>query len=607
MNVIEFLRFLYSYSRVLSLRELSFLTALSDRTIRTIIAEANDQRMTLGCRVDLIRSVGYQLVIEEQALFLANVLLKKEYSLKSIEHDILLELIQKSYIKIDDLCHHYYVSKGTVNKTVKHLKDTLTKYDLQILSKPYLGLYLVGAEQQKRKLMVDTGIYIESNPHYSTVLKEVFDSYEIQYNENIIQYLSHHLGLMVIRKDKCLEAIDEKQLPVLALNTAQAIFEKIKDLKPINAVEVHYFANLLTMTVIILKDQSESSVRDMVSQFNQRMIEKYQLDMTCNHLLYERFLNHLIYLQKRVRHQHQYTNIGFEYFRLISSFGYELGLEFIRYFFKDQELYVEEVGMLGLYFCLFLQNADIQYYHKNRKIAIAVPRHDLTAELFISLFKYEQSDEILSFYTFNEKDKIRAFDPDVIFTFEPFELDHYVVVVADLPIFQICDNGFVKKMPIHSNKENYLQRKRNFELLRDVSVYFSPEHYFVQKKIKDKDQLFQFLYTHLTAAQIIDQPLKSIEERLKMGAITKVGSLALLCPLEGYAKESRIIFISLNGGIVLGEGLPVHIFVMVLYKDDKDKKTMLLLLPEIFDTLEHTMDIYEQADYQSFIQYLENR
>ena len=92
-----------------------------------------------------------------------------------------------------------------------------------------------------------------------------------------------------------------------------------------------------------------------------------------------------------------------------------------------------------------------------------------------------------------------------------------------------------------------------------------------------------------------------------MGAITKVGSLALLCPLEGYAKESRIIFISLNGGIVLGEGLPVHIFVMVLYKDDKDKKTMLLLLPEIFDTLEHTMDIYEQADYQSFIQYLENR
>ena len=152
MNIIEFLRFLYSHSRVLSLRELSYITALSDRTIRTIIAEANDQSETLGCHVDLIRSVGYQLIIEDQTLFSSNVLLKKEYALKSIEFDILSELFQSPFIKIDELCSRYYVSKGTINKTIKHLKEKLCKYGLQILSKPYLGLYITGSEYLTRQI-----------------------------------------------------------------------------------------------------------------------------------------------------------------------------------------------------------------------------------------------------------------------------------------------------------------------------------------------------------------------------------------------------------------------------------------------------------------------
>ncbi|MFQ9924776.1 MAG: BglG family transcription antiterminator [Beduini sp.] len=608
MNIIEFLRFLYSHSRVLSLRELSYITALSDRTIRTIIAEANDQSETLGCHIDLIRSVGYQLIIEDQTLFSKNVLLKKEYALKSIEFDILSELFQSPFIKIDELCSRYYVSKGTINKTIKHLKEKLGKYGLQILSKPYLGLYITGSEYQKRKLMIDTGIYMELNPIHQKNIQDTFDVYEIQYNENVIRFLSHYLGLIITRQTEtaCLIDIDEKSLPLLAVNVATDIFNKTENLDSLNSKEVCYFADLLTMTVILPSDGLELTIRERLTHFNQRMIEKYQCDLTLNFILYEQFLKHLLYLNKRIHEHYQHTNIGFAYYRLNSSLGYEISLEFIQYFFPHQEIYEEETGMLALYFCLFLQNANIQYYGKKTKIAIAVPRFDLTAELFISLFKNEQSNEILASFTFKDQDKIRAFKPDLIFTFEPFKLDHYSVIMVSLPIFQIYDNGFVKNLPIYTNQESYLQRKRKYELLSDVQTFFSPENFFVNKKFKNTDQLFNFLVSHLNDYKMIDNAASVIEERVKLAPITKEGSIALLCPVDHYAAASQIVFISLNGAIELEVPFPVHILITVLYKNDQDKKTMLLMLQEIFDTFEHIIDIYEQSDYDSFIQYLDH-
>lgn len=609
MNIIEFLRFLYSHSRVLSLRELSYITALSDRTIRTIIAEANDQSETLGCRVDLIRSVGYQLIIEDQPLFSQNVLLKKEYALKSIEFDILSELIQSPFIKIDELCSRYYVSKGTINKTIKHLKEKLCQYDLQILSKPYLGLYITGAEHQKRKLMIDTGIYVEQDPIYRKYIRDTFDFYEIQYNNNIIHFLSHYLGLIISRQTEtaCLVDIDEATLPILALNVATDIFKKSESLYPLNSKEVCYFADLLTMTVIIPKDGLELTIRERLTCFNQRMMEQYQCDMTINFILYEQFLKHLLYLNKRIHGHYQHTNIGFAYYRLACSLGYEISLEFIRYFFPGQEVYEEETGMLALYFCLFLQNANIQYYGKTTKVALVVPRFDLTAELFISLFKYEHSNEILASFTFRDEDKIRAFDPDLIFTFEPFKLDHYSVITVPLPIFQIHDNGFVKNLPIYTNQESYLQRKRKYELLSDVRTFFSSEHFFIHEKIKNNEQLYQFLISHLRDHKMISQPELVVKERVRLAPITKEGSIALLCPVDHYANESQIVFMSFSGAVGLDDHPPVHMLITVLYKNDQDKKTMLLMLSEIFDTIEHIVDIYEQVDYDSFIQYLDHR
>ncbi|MFQ7233294.1 MAG: BglG family transcription antiterminator [Enterococcus hulanensis] len=163
----------------LSLSELQKITGTSAQTTKKAIQLLNDQME----RVALIEEKDniYSLKVMDSYQFseIMNGSLKQQTDFNSSTKRIavLIDCFinQEDYIVIDDLSEALGVSRSTVNKDLRNLKQLMSKYQISLIGTPNKGLRIAGTESQLRLLYLQHAYDYLEQPTLSEELLERID------------------------------------------------------------------------------------------------------------------------------------------------------------------------------------------------------------------------------------------------------------------------------------------------------------------------------------------------------------------------------------------------------------------------------------------------
>ncbi|MDQ0362756.1 BglG family transcription antiterminator [Breznakia pachnodae] len=198
-----------------SVKELSTELDVSVRTIQKEVQTINDS-LKEQAHINNVRNHGYILEGDDSVLMHIS---KNENTLQDMNEkkarlssiaDYLLN--QSDYIRYEDICDEFLVSKSTLSNDIKEIKLKLEEYELFISSKHPLGIKIEGSEFAKRKVLVNLSTIFHSDTvntvHFkdldlfekiSEVLIDTLVKEEYKISDVVLQNIIMHIYISVER------------------------------------------------------------------------------------------------------------------------------------------------------------------------------------------------------------------------------------------------------------------------------------------------------------------------------------------------------------------------------------------------------------------------
>ena len=143
----------------ISLDRLSFEINISKKSIVTYIGHLNNY---FNNEMEIYKKGNqFNLLIKNEDHFFKKLKdLEEELNNKlnkdnSLINNVLSVLLDNHPVLIDDLAERFYVSKDVIHNIINEIRKTSRTYDVKIIGKPNVGLYLSGEEYNTRKLVID--------------------------------------------------------------------------------------------------------------------------------------------------------------------------------------------------------------------------------------------------------------------------------------------------------------------------------------------------------------------------------------------------------------------------------------------------------------------
>lgn len=143
----------------ISLDRLSFEINISKKSIVTYIGHLNNY---FNNEMEIYKKGNqFNLLIKNEDHFFKKLKdLEEELNNKlnkdnSLINNVLSVLLDNHPVLIDDLAERFYVSKDAIHNIINEIRKTSRTYDVKIIGKPNVGLYLSGEEYNIRKLVID--------------------------------------------------------------------------------------------------------------------------------------------------------------------------------------------------------------------------------------------------------------------------------------------------------------------------------------------------------------------------------------------------------------------------------------------------------------------
>lgn len=128
---------------------------VSNKTILKEIDALNEDMRTHGAWIEKTPRMGCRIIVTDPYLFrdyrhsmhadgnLVEGLLPRQAKMIRM-------LLAEKYVKEEKLCESFYISRTTLSQDLKTVRSKLAEYRLQLLARPYYGLYVEGHEFDRR-------------------------------------------------------------------------------------------------------------------------------------------------------------------------------------------------------------------------------------------------------------------------------------------------------------------------------------------------------------------------------------------------------------------------------------------------------------------------
>lgn len=223
-------------------KELAEHLSCSDRTVRTYIKTLiSFIEKKEGLEIISKQGYGYQLDLANESVYLNlisdnNIRLGAENIDINDRHNFIINqlIFEQKEIFFDDLMDQLYVSRSTLSSDFKKIRHELARYDLKIESRANKGVYVSGAEHNKRHFIMDyffSGNFLKNIHQYvgddffklpisfeelTIIVLDECRSQSLKLSDFVIQNLIVHIALAISRVNDGFKisqlSIDEKKI-----------------------------------------------------------------------------------------------------------------------------------------------------------------------------------------------------------------------------------------------------------------------------------------------------------------------------------------------------------------------------------------------------------
>lgn len=152
---------------------LSLSLGVSIRTVKKEVKYLKEVLQEYDIDLDSIPGVGYRISKDTSNETILNSLFNSKFLKRAnrfyksnherVNHIIVTLLFTQSYIKIDDLANSMYIARSTINNDLKEVRNQLSKYGINLISKPNYGVVASGTENSIRNAILEYVFYSNSS------------------------------------------------------------------------------------------------------------------------------------------------------------------------------------------------------------------------------------------------------------------------------------------------------------------------------------------------------------------------------------------------------------------------------------------------------------
>lgn len=579
---------LLNSEKPVSLEKLAALCQVSPRTIQNDLKYLSDISHYHGFQIENIRSLGYLITIKDKkelGLYLAKFERDDLVSLNPEERllDLLFFLLnQDSYISAKVLVDFFKISNSTVRHDLKKIEKILSNFSLYLENKPYYGTKIIGAEHNKRKLLIEL-LYqekekskISSLNHKISKLGNPYESYQvilsdsktagIHFNEDSLERLAIYINIGSYRR-QTLANLPASEVVVTASSIvilAQSIISKllVNAKAEVMRTESHWLAQEMMDLGFFessdnsqkyqLKQQIKTALDEVDTKFKTHFCQDQELKISLE--------KHLLPLIQRLQADAQLDNPLIEdvYARYADAFSVSLFFLEVLNKTNQYQIAAEEVAYLSLYFAGSIEKQKSKNIAKFRKVLIVCTSGGGAAYLLkMKLESIFIGAEIDTTSLFNLK-QMKTTSYDIIVSTTSIETNSLSVPVIQLTNFlddleeerlkELIKNKSLKHSYNSMNEFNFLDLFKsdcfNTQVSRDyLKLLKERSEHLIKKGYANQDYQENVLKRELSMTTIYSKGVAG-PHPLELGALKECIDVTILQkPLNYQGKKVKLVFL----------------------------------------------------------------
>ena len=487
-----------------SIERLSFLVEVSERTLLNYVKQINDYFDNRIAITKIQQNLTIYIENEHQFLNQLDEVIELTENAHS-EHDNKMEIIFFQILKnkictIDDIAEYTFMSKTSVSNLLKDMKAELEVYDVSIIGKPNVGLYISGREYDIRKLIIEKF----SNKYLSIEI-------DLQLREQLLE-LKKSLKLdeqtyqrLVVAIQVTIDRVDEKAFMdsdlaidnnVFVSNDYKAIdfvkryltenYENLEINKELILVVIQLMGRRATILDELISSSEAALIDDIIAHTIDDVIKYFGIEID-DGLFTKDIRLHIKYLINRIIFDIRLHNESAIEMKKRFPFAFELSKVLGENITKALNLKVseEELGYLTIYFSIYLEKLE-QEVKDISKVAIltdyGLSVYKLLKNNVIKLFGQQVEITMIEKADFNEEDLDNY--EIVISTVKENRLFNRIIYIEDAFDEQVLKLK-VEQFLIYKdlNRKNIFNKSVIADCMTENDLYYLDNKYTYQEMI----------------------------------------------------------------------------------------------------------------------------
>lgn len=509
MRTMVLLEIMMNAPKNVPLLELSKEMELSEKSIRNLIKDANENGRKHGFQIRLKRGDGYFLTISNEKAF--NVFFKPDQIRRadvynaSQRMDLLLFCIfqKKEYFTVEELSETLGISKATITRDLPRIEELLQEAELTLERRAHYGLRIVGDEKAYRsgfsRYVIHSEMYLEPTHEFFS-FKNNFNTLELKkciitlLKDNgykvtdfaLDNILSHILILIYRAKNNNFvteSAFAEPMSDFGFVETANKISKWIKDNYQITLPEIEekFLSVHLSgkVTVEKLKGKERENLIAEIDTIFSELDNEFLTDFAEDAFLRESILMHLFPLINRLYNNLKLDNPLIDEVYTKYSNVFLIALRFGEYIEKRYGLQLsrDEIGYIALHFAAHFEKRRNSIINKFKRIVVICNTGGGSAQLL--RFKLESlfSNALIVTTSINDLDKFIENKPDLFLTTIPLTEENWRKGIPLIHIKHVLDDGELKRiqdtLPLISQHSSIQDGDSSLIQLFDEAFFYS--------------------------------------------------------------------------------------------------------------------------------------
>ncbi|MDE6953518.1 MAG: BglG family transcription antiterminator [Erysipelotrichales bacterium] len=596
-RMIKTIRILSNASGPVSGPDLSEQLGITVRTLRNDLKECKDELYDHGIEIVSKHAIGYQLVIKDEEKYydyLENMLKEDSqnqmlipiYPEDRVHYLIRMFLTEDDYVKMEDICERIFVSRSTLSNDLKEVREKLKYFHLDLETKPFYGLKIVGSEFHKRSCISqyffhgtnNDDVYLSQTKStkqqeeiatllYNTMVTERFKLTDIGFQNLVIHIMIALLRLKENPKSTPFE-YDDNIKETREYEVAVILCQKLEKRFDIQfpEVEIYYIAMHLSGKKAVQYNSNtlymNTEYEDLINQILKEIKDKFGIDFTSDLDLYTSLSLHLQPMMNRLRYGMVIQNPLLDQIKKENPVAFEISVLTSQIIQKyvGKPISENEMGYIALHFALAIERYQKRGPKKNVIIICASGMG--SSQILLYKIKQKFKENINSIYVTElyELSNIDQSAYDFILSTVPIPFK------TDIPSIHV--QYFLDDQDIISLSDAFLSQS---EELSFVDQYFQQDLLFNDLKGKSKEELIHEMCEKIAKVKNIPENFEEEVLKREKFSVTEFGNaIAMPHPMKPMTNETFVAVGILKKAMRWKHQNVKYIFLLSIQKDSQE-------------------------------------